>query len=92
MQDHLVKASSEVLATLMASENLLLPADDPVVSGGEHWSTKGQASKALRVVLASNRLRKAGSLHLSKRADVLDDSKVDNAVGVEGGQHGTGSS
>jgi hypothetical protein len=84
VQDHLVKASTEALATLMANDNLLLPGGpgDPVVSGAEHWSTKGQASKVLRAVLASSR---SGSLRLCKPgpvADVCDDSKVDNAVGV----------
>jgi hypothetical protein len=92
VQDHLVKASTEALATLMANDNLLLPGGDSVVSGAEHWSTKGQASNALRAVLAFSRSVSLRSCKPGPVVDVCDDSKVDNAVGAAGGQHGTGSS
>jgi hypothetical protein len=57
-QDHLVRVTLEVLDSLTSKDVLPPPVEDP---DSEYSSTKGQASKHVRVVLASNRFKMAGS-------------------------------
>ncbi len=85
VQDHLVKTSSQALAS-HSHDDLEPSVEDSAAVGAEYWSTKGQASKAVRVVLASNRFMKAGSLRLQRSLS----TGVENGEGEDGCQNSTG--
>jgi hypothetical protein len=78
-QDHLRRVSLEVLAALTSKNVLPPPFEDLSAAGAQ--STKGQASKAIRVVLASNRFKMAGSERSLRAVTTADD----NAGGGDGG-------
>jgi hypothetical protein len=78
----------EVLESLTSKNAMPTPIDDPS-GGAEYCSTKGKASKAVRVVLASNLFRLAGNQRSQR--NLADQSRQSNASGEESAQQQPGS-